>query len=292
MNRNREKKLQQMEIETSHLYLHMQNLKRNFRLPFQLNEIGFIHDHPRTSITTSGMLELCLRLGSNEEFAVDRFGKETYRCRFPHVCLKPPDLLHTISITQPRDAVYFKYAPELAESMRAAGLLTPPYCWEFTLTSEINNLLQEVRDLFGKVYEYGVVDRLDLLAIELFQRLLVMRNAQKSGEIVDVRIQRIASHLRMNFREPPDLDELLRHNGISRRNFYRCWNSVFDQSPGEYLRELKLEEAFRLLRDTNLPIWMISQRLGFGSTSYFCLLFKQRYNQTPQGFRRNFSASH
>lgn len=275
----------QNELETRHLFLRMGMLKRNFQLPFPLDEIGFIEGHPREFCSVRGTLELCLRLGSTSEFAVDRFGNDVYRCRFPHVCLKTPDLLHVTTVEQPRDAVYFKYAPELADAMRAAGLLKAPWCWEFCMSREIRDLLHEVRELLGHSCEFGVVDHLDNLALRLFQMLLIARDSGRAGEVVDVRIQRIASYLRLNCLAEIDLEKLLRQNGLSRRNFYRYWQETFAQSPAAYLRELRLEAGFRLLQTTNLPVWMISQRLHFRNTSYFCRLFKQRYGETPHRYR-------
>jgi len=276
-----------MDDQIRHLWLRLEGMRRNFGLPFPLEELGFIDNHPREAFSGKGVLELCLRLGSTAEYAVDRFGDDYYRCRFPHVCLKVPEFLHETVVEQPRDAVYFRYHSGLSEAMRRAGFLEKPFCWEFQMTPAVTGLLREARELMEHSFEFGVADRLDLLAMRLFEELLIMRNSGTQSETyMDVRIQRIASYLRLHFTEEIDLDDLLRRNGLSRRNFFRFWNRSFDQPPAAFLRELKLEEGRRLLLSTDLPVLRISARLGFGNSNYFCRLFRECYGTTPQRYRK------
>ena len=50
--------------------------------------------------------------------------------------------------------------------------------------------------------------------------------------------------------------------------------------------DLKLSEAKRLLREEDLTIGQISERLGFESPEYFSRYFKKRVGHSPRDFRR------
>ena len=53
-----------------------------------------------------------------------------------------------------------------------------------------------------------------------------------------------------------------------------------------YLTDLKITEAKRLLRESELTVLEISDKLGFESPSYFSRCFKNRVGHSPQSFRK------
>lgn len=69
---------------------------------------------------------------------------------------------------------------------------------------------------------------------------------------------------------------------------YLC--DVFKKNIGStiitYHTDLKINEAKRLLRETDEPITEIADKLGFESASYFTRCFKNRVGYPPQSFRR------
>ncbi len=68
---------------------------------------------------------------------------------------------------------------------------------------------------------------------------------------------------------------------------YLC--EAFKKSKGSsiinYHLDLKLTEAKRLLREENIPICDIAERLGFESPEYFSRYFKKRVGHSPGAFR-------
>ena len=54
----------------------------------------------------------------------------------------------------------------------------------------------------------------------------------------------------------------------------------------EFVTEIKLEEAKRLLRTTEKPIAQISELLGFSSQSYFQNVFRKKIGTTPDKYRK------
>jgi len=58
-----------------------------------------------------------------------------------------------------------------------------------------------------------------------------------------------------------------------------------------YILHKKLDEAKRLLKDTEIPVCNISSSLSFSDASYFCKVFKKYFGLTPKGYRHSVSIS-
>lgn len=67
------------------------------------------------------------------------------------------------------------------------------------------------------------------------------------------------------------------------------FSSLFTQTEGktvfEYLHEVRIDEAKRLLAETDLPIRQIARRVGIPSASYFCRLFRRTTGASAKDFR-------
>ena len=71
---------------------------------------------------------------------------------------------------------------------------------------------------------------------------------------------------------------------ISRMQLHRKMKSMFNTTASEYLRNMRLNEAARLLKETDLNISEIAYMVGFNNASHFSATFKQSYGLTPKEF--------
>ena len=69
-------------------------------------------------------------------------------------------------------------------------------------------------------------------------------------------------------------------------SFKRDFQSLFHTTPGKWLTEKKLENARKLLRQTDRPIADVAFDSGFENTAHFSRLFKQKTGLTPLEFRK------
>lgn len=74
--------------------------------------------------------------------------------------------------------------------------------------------------------------------------------------------------------------------GISQRQLERQFRSQLGRTPIAYHRDLRLDQAKRLLSQTALPVTEIALSCGFGSASHFALLYRQRFGRLPNEDRR------
>jgi len=87
----------------------------------------------------------------------------------------------------------------------------------------------------------------------------------------------------------PELASLL---GLSSSQTLRKVKNATGKSVNQYIRELRLEKAAKLLKKTDFTIAEISYQVGFGSPSYFNTAFSNYYSISPGEYKtKNISLS-
>lgn len=71
----------------------------------------------------------------------------------------------------------------------------------------------------------------------------------------------------------------------------RVFQKEVGQAPGEWIRARKLDEAKRLLTETNESVIAIAIRLGFGSSQYFATAFRRDTGLSPSEYRERLLTS-
>jgi CheY-like chemotaxis protein/AraC-like DNA-binding protein/nitrogen-specific signal transduction histidine kinase len=72
---------------------------------------------------------------------------------------------------------------------------------------------------------------------------------------------------------------------MSKMQLYRKLKSLTGMTPGEFIKQLRLKGAAKLLTSTNFNVSEIFLRTGFNNQSYFFREFKKRYNCAPNEYR-------
>ncbi|WP_430813532.1 nickel-binding protein [Carboxylicivirga sp. RSCT41] len=77
------------------------------------------------------------------------------------------------------------------------------------------------------------------------------------------------------------VDNLSREIGLSRSQLYRKTLSLTGNSPVEFIRDIKLQKAFYLIRQTPKNISEIALEVGINNPSYFSKCFQKKYGIAP-----------
>ena len=72
---------------------------------------------------------------------------------------------------------------------------------------------------------------------------------------------------------------------MSRANLYRRMRGITGQSPTDFLRNQRLEQAARLLCTTSHSVNEIADLVGFAYASYFSKCFKDKYGVLPKDYK-------
>jgi AraC-like DNA-binding protein len=84
---------------------------------------------------------------------------------------------------------------------------------------------------------------------------------------------------------PHSLHSLADAAHMSRSVFARRFHECFDRTPMEYLRDVRLRRAAKLLERGELSVSEVAARVGFRSRSYFSRAFHERFGRSPAEFR-------
>ena len=84
-----------------------------------------------------------------------------------------------------------------------------------------------------------------------------------------------------------NLDDFSEEIGMSKSNVIRKFKKKYGITPYEYLIGLKLEAAKILLRDTDMSIKEISEKVAINDEHYFSSLFLRRVGMRPLSYRKS-----
>jgi AraC-like DNA-binding protein len=81
------------------------------------------------------------------------------------------------------------------------------------------------------------------------------------------------------------MHEVLAGMGLSYRQLVRHFSSTYGITPKQYQLQHRIEEARRLLSRTRLSVTTIAHELGFPSSQYFAVQFKELVGSQPSTYR-------
>jgi transcriptional regulator GlxA family with amidase domain len=91
-----------------------------------------------------------------------------------------------------------------------------------------------------------------------------------------------------HFREDGAIQRLVALSELAERTLKRRFKRATGSSLIDYLQNLRVEEAKRLLETGTKPVEEISFEVGYEDPSFFRRLFKRRTGLTPSRYRRLF----
>ncbi|GAA0564610.1 GlxA family transcriptional regulator [Halomonas salifodinae] len=85
-----------------------------------------------------------------------------------------------------------------------------------------------------------------------------------------------------NIEEPLTTHELAEHLGISRRQLERLFKKYLQAVPSRYYLNLRLQQARKLLRESDQAVGEIALQTGFSSGAHFSTAYRNHFGMTPR----------
>ncbi len=85
--------------------------------------------------------------------------------------------------------------------------------------------------------------------------------------------------------QPLSLKQLSRKTGLNEYKLKKGFKELFTRTPYDYHLEIKMNEAKKLLLDTDASVYTIAYQVGYQHVSNFCIQFKKRFGRTPLCFK-------
>lgn len=152
----------------------------------------------------------------------------------------------------------------------ADAYIAKPFNME-ELHIQIDNLIDNVRRLRGKFS--GAVQQ-----EERVEKIEVKGND-------DALMDRIMRSVNANMSNPDfNIDTLASEVGISRAQLHRKMKEITGLSSGKFLRNLRMEQAARLLREGRINVSQIADKVGYADQAHFSTAFKTHFGMSPSEY--------
>lgn len=143
---------------------------------------------------------------------------------------------------------------------------------------QIDNLINNVRRLRGKFS--GALNQKDKV-----------EDIQVKGNN-DALMARIVKVVNENLNDPSfNVQQLITEVGISRAQLHRKMKEITGVSTADFIRNLRLQQAERLIRERKVNITQIAYTVGFNNQSHFSTIFRKYYGMTPSEYAAKHAAA-
>ncbi len=119
-------------------------------------------------------------------------------------------------------------------------------------------------------------------ALEDFMRKVYLRGRSRTN----TKVASILSYLNDNYHEHVTLDMLSEKYGLSTFRIAHLVKEVTGKSVLNHIHYLRIQEAQRLLEESDLSCADIAYETGYGDQSYFIKQFQRRLGTTPGRYRK------
>ncbi len=90
-----------------------------------------------------------------------------------------------------------------------------------------------------------------------------------------------------HYRENISLGQVAKYVGLNPTYFSTLFKQEMGINFSQYLTKKRIDEACRLLLETNMSLVAVAAELGFDNQSYFSRIFKQQLGVSPKLYRQN-----
>jgi AraC-like DNA-binding protein len=212
---------------------------------------------------------------------------------------------HYFHDLQNMELVNILYDPEMLELPENNLRKLPGYCAMFLLEPQHRRHHRFSSRLHLKRIDLGpaiqIVEKIEvatsekdagweITALTALQELIIyLSKSYISADSPDaaslLRVADVIALLEKEFMNQWTLDDLVQTANMSKGNLIRIFRNATNQTPIEYLLDIRIQRAMELLRKTDLPVTEIAYEVGFSDSNYFSRHFRNKINSTPKEFR-------
>lgn len=150
--------------------------------------------------------------------------------------------------------------------------------WVNLMDVDVNHKLRE------KKFSRPQVDH--LVEQQLFLNIISVLYVQSSINPQENLALQVYDYIESHYDQPFALDKIATHFSYSKPYIIQAVKKAYGHTPQQIHRQIRLENAERMLVESPYGIEEISDRLGYSSASYFIKQFKASYALTPFEYRQ------
>ena len=154
--------------------------------------------------------------------------------------------------------------------------------------SEYSTTLKKILEEFSMqkiYYRENCSSILKMLLIKLY------RDSLSTTENSSDAISKVLTYIQTNYSQPINNQLLSKMTCYNANHLNRLFLNHTGTTIHQYILSMRINEAKKLLLNTNLPLNSIAEKVGFNNHTYFSSYFKRTENMTPRMFRKQFKNS-
>lgn len=153
----------------------------------------------------------------------------------------------------------------------------------FHVRGALDTLIASLIDILNSDEPDDVKAEINGLEYNLEQ---IRKRVKKSTVQTDPRIQTVIDYIMLNSTEEYTSDKLSGMAEVAETTFRRLFKEATGKTATEFIRQVRLTTAARLLLVSNDPVNCIAHDVGFEDANHFTRVFKQAFGMTPGRYRK------
>jgi YesN/AraC family two-component response regulator len=143
---------------------------------------------------------------------------------------------------------------------------------ELTLVDSIHKVSTEKTVSFAKI-------------MTICAEYMTLINALPGNKLSTAELARL--YVYENFRKKITIQDICQALSRTKSAICPAFKNRYGKTVIDYMTELRIDEAKKMLSETDMPVGEISDELGFTDTSYFSKVFLKIEGKTPSKYRRD-----
>ena len=111
------------------------------------------------------------------------------------------------------------------------------------------------------------------------------REEKQEMKVTNLFVQKAMDYISMNYSQKLTLTKISEQLCITPNYLSELFKKHTGQNVSEYIIDYRLEKACQFLKNPQLRIGEVSEKVGINDVRYFSSMFKKKYNLTPTEYR-------
>ncbi len=223
-----------------------------------------------------------------------------------------PGEVHQITAYEPSSYAVFMFYTDILytsssdffEIMYTLPIIMDHPAWQRFFSKEIiektfipESMLDACREFKDKNHGFELAVKVHIYKVFLWIMRYYHSNNPDATEINRVsaddlsRLQIIFDYVEKNYQYEIGIEDAAKLCNLSYNYFSKFFKTVTSKNFTDYLAQVRIKAAEKLLTTTKQSITEIAQNVGFSTSSYFISQFKKQNNITPSNYRKNYVTS-
>ena len=271
-------------IELSYFTLTTDNLSVHHAALDHILEINYCH---------SGRIEWKMENGNSVYLGQKDFSLHTMKDCADSVMTLPDGNYEGLTINIDLKALT-EHPPEVLSGTGITGtFLYDKFCKNSPITSFAGN--EQTENIFSAFYSQPEHLQLSWQKIKVIELLLYLEGlkvdsknclTEYQSEQIEI-IRKIHKQLTEHMEQRITIESLSKQYLMNPTTLKAMFKSVYGTSIAAHMKEHRMEQAAKMLRETDLSIAEIAGRIGYDSQSKFTAVFKEYFGKLPKDYRRS-----